>query len=157
MDGYIINELENGEMEFTQYPFKLTLWEAIKSFFNSHFNENIKRKELLNYLKENFYNNRKRWGEYKSSFTTVDTYRNYLYKAGYLIKIKIGVYRLTREIPYGLTLKQVIYEAYHAKKEYKYNIYGEFVRTSETTAHLYRKAPIFKKKKEFIKEEDFKV
>jgi hypothetical protein len=129
--------------EILQFRRKTTLWEGVKAFFNNNFGRLIRRQDMLNYISLNIGH---------ASPHTIDTYRNYLYRAGYLKRHGFGRYCLIRNIPQDLTIGQVINEAYgNGRKDNKAAYY-----TSDSIWTVYSAAPSIKKE-EFIKEEEFKV
>jgi len=46
------------------------------------------------------------------AFSTIDTYRNYLTKAGYLERVGQGKYKLIKKIPNEISVNRVVFEAY---------------------------------------------
>lgn len=93
---------ENGMMKSS-----INIWEnvitCLKKYDNPLSGYMISRQELL--LCVYGYGKKKRW------YTTVDIYRRYLSKAGYLKSLKPGVYQILK-IPYGKSTIQIKEEAY---------------------------------------------
>lgn len=103
----------------------------------------VTRSELIDFVKTMM----RRHINERATFSvhTIDSYRNYLYQAGYIEKTGRGMYRLIKDIPIDLSLEDVKNEAYGKNdsiKEYR------FWRNQS-----YK----IKKIKSFIKEEEFKV
>ena len=116
----------------------ISLWDAVKMVLNEYYCENISRALLIDKLVL--------MGYRKSP--SIDTYRNYLHKAGYLQKTdRRGTYLVVNEIEEDLSLADVRYIAYEKNKEYKIsNINYKIVM------------PKFEKRRnEFIKESEFSV
>lgn len=82
---------------------KKPLWDVVKNYYNERKDQAVRRYQMLNDLRTEGY-------EHQES--TIDTYRNYLYKAGYLDIIRRGVYICVREIPVDLSISDVKSEAY---------------------------------------------
>jgi len=74
-----------------------------------HIGDLITRKQIFHNLPE--------LSEYVGSSNTIDNYRNWFRKAGYLETIKPGHYKLVKKIPSDLTTIQLRKEAYPNKKK----------------------------------------
>lgn len=81
---------------------KLTLWDTMIYFFNNHLSETVTRQQLLTHLYGNGFNRG----------TTIDTYRRYLEKAGYMRKISRGKYLIVESIPIYLSINDAKQQAY---------------------------------------------
>jgi len=78
-------------------------WERIRNYFIMlNFDENIKRKVYLKFMKK--------W--YRMRPITCDNCRCILMTAGYLKRVKRGVYKKINCIPRDLTYMQARYQAY---------------------------------------------
>jgi len=85
-----------------------TIWQVIKNFFNSSpFNTRL---ELREELRINGFN--------ENNITSMDTYRNYLDKAGYLRTVRRGAYETIKEIPIDLSIQSCRNEAYGDKPKF---------------------------------------
>jgi hypothetical protein len=143
--------MEAPELGETKPP---TLWDAIKNFFNDNLDRPVSRQRLLDHLADN-----------KS---TIDTYRNYLEKAGYMERITRGLYKMIRPIPYDLTVPEVKEEAYGHKldkdlislkrnaKKWK-EMVGKAMGKDIWSTHIKYRDIKPKKKAGFISESEFKV
>lgn len=151
-----------------------SLWQLIINYINSKHNQLqiIKRKELINYINE-------RMKGLRYSVNSIDTYRNYLYKAGYLTYMKkpngkkvLGWYVATQEIPCDLSVDECKQEAYGPKiifgvdrgtksksasaGAYYYNTKEGVVWSAKAdTFNPYD--PLNQRPEEFIEEGEFKV
>jgi len=84
----------------------MNLWRELIEIIDSHYRcglSKITRKALIKY----FYP-RKKWDQLP---WTIDNYRRYLTKAGYLVTLKPGIYKILKS-PIGKTLFKVKFEAY---------------------------------------------
>lgn len=104
----------------------MNLWNALKIYLSDKFREVVRRQELINYLSNHesirYVNN-----------NTIDTYRNYLTQAGYLIKIRPGHYRVEREIPIDISVSDIRYEAYGNRTLLDGNILTRDININEHT------------------------
>jgi hypothetical protein len=142
--------------EITPRP-RMTLWDAVKSFFSEGGIGLIyTRKDLIRYLERNGF----------THFTnSMDTYRNYLYKAEYLTAVRRGFYRLTKEIPVDLSISDVKNEAYGMKEENRLdNLINnfkahKFIDIAKPTIKKSKRKYAKPKKRDygFIQEDEFKV
>jgi len=99
----------------------MSKWDITKIFLNNNLGKVVTRKDIIEFV-EPLLNHRllvmcrnKRFIKTSS----IDTYRNYLYKAGYLEYIKrpngkkwLGRYRVIKTIPTDLSVDDVRIEAY---------------------------------------------
>jgi hypothetical protein len=134
---------------------KPTLWKSMKEFINGfNIGDTITRSELLDYLSSTgFYDSavsKARWGT-----STIDTYRNYLEKAGYLRKLRYGIYKVVEEIPNALTIPEIKEKAYSGYGSYLGALWGSDIWTTSTKYPSKK----YKRKKDngFILEDEFKV
>lgn len=137
-----------------QRPSIKTLWEQVKEFFNRDIGDLFTRQELLMYLREN---------GHRRNISSVDTYRNYLHKAGYLETLRRGVYKLVKEIPVDLSVQDVRSEAYNEfhipiARDYRIKTHKfiDVIKPKFGNKNSNQMAPIMKKK-EFLSEDDFKI
>lgn len=144
----LIEDLESLErMEIRQEPRPVTLWDTVKSFFNEKLEEGVTivdREQLISYVRDMGDFRRAvesaRWGS-----SSIDTYRNYLDKAGYLRRIRNGVYEIIEQIPSYLTIEYAKEKAYTQSKKKKGRIGWSKGSTKK------------KKSFSFIKENEFSV
>lgn len=87
-----------------------TLWNTMKNFFNNNLYETVTRTDLLNHLFGNGFDIQVR--KARNGASTIDTYRNYLEKAGYMRRIGRGIYRIIDTIPEDLSIRDAKTEAY---------------------------------------------
>lgn len=78
-----------------------TLWDAVKLFFSQE-DDVYSRQSMLMYLKNKGF----------KTTSSMDTYKNYLHKAGYLRPIGRGLYKREKDIPCDLSISDVKSEAY---------------------------------------------
>jgi hypothetical protein len=106
-------EIINLDEVIRQRP-TVTLWQAIKNFFNEantlHWGDVITRTSLLDYLYNMGFGLQVRGIQERAP--TIDTYRNYLKQAGYMRNVGRGRYMMVKRIPDDLTLTDVKKEAY---------------------------------------------
>jgi len=88
----------DDETEFIPY----TLWDHLKIYFNERQNTICTRHDIL----DHFYN-------FSFSTSTIDIYRNYLEKAGYMEKVGRGKYKVIKHIDEHLTIRDCKREACH--------------------------------------------
>lgn len=94
------------------------LWYRMIYFFNLYIGEIVNRKTLLE--------------EMVDHSSTIDTYRNYLNKAGYLKTESRGMYKVIKEIPIDLSVGDCLSMAYYKfKQPIKRN--NEFLSKDEMT------------------------
>lgn len=151
-DFDIINENDITDNE----PKQISLWDCVKNFFNNNANKYVTRRELMKYIRNN--------GHTIFSSSTIDTYRNYLCKAGYLSTIIRGNYRLQKKIPANLTLTDVKIQAYKIK-DFKPIVkkivtrYRKINKNDIWSTHfhpdIYEKIRNKKRDYEFLSEDDF--
>jgi hypothetical protein len=86
-----------------RYP----LWQGIINYFNECFNEGRTptRKHMLGKLREKGFN-------VSGSINSIDSYRNYLFKAGYIGTIRRGRYSIDDLIPSDLSVDDCRSQAY---------------------------------------------
>jgi hypothetical protein len=123
-----------------------SLWDAVKNFFVEENQNDLgyhTRKDLINYLTN------KGFIHFQNS---MDTYRNYLYKAGYIRTVRRGVYDIENEIPTDLSISDVKTEAYGNLHE----LIDNFVKPL-TKARIMDWRKLNLKQKDFLSEDDFKI
>lgn len=119
----------------------LCLWLAVKTFFNYNINKpSISRSDLLDELSV------ARFGS-----STIDTYRNYLHKAGYLQTIGRGLYRVIKEIPIDISIIEIKEEAYGKKHEGRI-MFGDDFNEWWTATKKYKR-----KQNDFISKEEMTI
>jgi len=149
---------------------RITLWQAMKNYFNYNLYSTVSRAELLTHL--GFI------GDYDDivnkamfNYSTIDTYRNYLTKAGYLKIRRRGRYEVVEEIPVDLSIKDVKEEAYGERIEYHEIDLRQMIKlkhilgSKDIISLVNNKKDIWstdmiikkQKKKEFFSEEEFKI
>lgn len=112
-----------GRKHIVQMPTQMpSIWQAMKSYINAFYKyktelKTISRQQIIKHLEERGYT-----GEGGRKHWTVDTYRNWLYKAGYLSYMKrlngkkwLGHYIIEHQIPSELTLTDLRNEAYNVR------------------------------------------
>jgi len=83
----------------------ISVWEGVKLYFNRYsVGEHVRRRDLIEALRDH--------GIIGNKTSTVDTYRNYLDKAGYLNTVGRGIYLVEKRIPHDLSVADVKSEAY---------------------------------------------
>jgi hypothetical protein len=126
-----------------------TIWQVIKNFFNSSpFNTRL---ELREELRINGFN--------ENNITSMDTYRNYLDKAGYLRTVRRGAYETIKEIPIDLSIQSCRNEAYGNRNPFpilmgmdENIIFGKPLKLK-----INRRRRKVKKEKEFFTKGDFEI
>lgn len=134
----------------------MTLWNMIKMFCNNNIGLLIRRKDLINFLRSHGY-------DIGNKYSTVDMYRNYLFKAGYLVRVRYGIYMIDKEVPMYLSVDDVRQSIYTEGKNYIINI--DFPKRKKYILKKFKEkndiwtTKNMKKEKEyeFITEEEFKV
>jgi len=117
-------------------------WSTLIDFLVSLETDGIfTRQELLNYMSTKGFNSK-----------SIDTYKNYLTKAGYLETISRGIYVIKRRIPYHTSVSEVRQKAYGLILDY--NLI-EFKNGSVFTTPF--KKQLKKKPEEFIKKEEMQI
>jgi len=128
-DVWDASEEYNSKEEWTIQPMT-SLWDAVKNFFTEENQNDLgyhTRIDLIKYLKDR---------GFLGYINSMDTYRNYLYKAGYIRTVRRGVYDLENEIPTDLSISDVKNEAYGDKDEITLS-------------------GLIKKERDFLSEDDF--
>lgn len=82
-------------------------WECIVNFCNHNYDYDIliTREDLINYMKLTT----------DLGVNSIDTYRNYLTKAGFLTIVERGLYHVEKEIPLNYSVKDCLKEAHKEK------------------------------------------
>lgn len=135
-DVWDASEEYNSKEEWTVQPMT-SLWDAVKNFFVEANQNDLgyhTRIDLINYLTNRGFTH------FQNS---MDTYRNYLYKAGYIRTVRRGVYDLENEIPTDLSISDVKNEAYGDKDEITLSGLKELI------------IPSIKKERDFLSKDDF--
>jgi hypothetical protein len=108
-------------------------WECIITFCNEHYRDLITRVDLINYMKLTT----------DLGVNSIDTYRNYLTKAGFLTIVGRGLYNVEKEIPLNYSVKDCLKEAYREKYAIEYPWFKWYYNEN--------------KKEEFISEKEMKL
>lgn len=108
------------------------LFDYMRNYFNRFVGREIYRRQMMMDIIGAGYKNK----------NTIDTYRSYFTGAGYLMIIDRGYYHVLKEIPHGMMLADLRWEASRKRKEWEEN---------KVTRKMYVK------KMEFIKENEFNV
>ena len=141
-----IRNLRHARVDFIeQAPPRKILWEDVKSYFSQGTDWVYSRQGLINHLKNR--NHRIN--------SSMDTYRNYLHKAGYLRTITRGIYQLKHEIPVDLSVDNVKREAYGDRTNNP--IAKDYRMKSHRFIDIQKPMAPVMKKKEFLSEDDFKI
>lgn len=128
--------------EIQQRSSNTSLWDAVKNYFIEERFE-YTRQDLLSYVEYSYGH---------SNQNSIDTYRNYLHKAGYLETIRRGVYRKIKEIPVDISVDEVREEAYRDIRERKNN--KEFITQAKRISDIMSPTLFKKKKNEFLTKDE---
>jgi hypothetical protein len=85
---------------------RIPLFDAMRNYFNDRYSKVVYRKDMLMTFIGNGYRKE-----------TIDTYRSYLTSAGYLSPYLRGAYLVVKEIPYGMILADLRWEAMNKNKK----------------------------------------
>jgi hypothetical protein len=114
----------------------ISLWQILKNYLNDNLQDCEKRrKDILIELRDITV-----WSLIDSHTNTIDTYLNYLHKAGYLYKPRRGIYGLIHEIETDLSIDDVKNQAY-----------------GKLSYDVIRKIIIELPREDFFKEEEFAI
>lgn len=102
--------LEDGEINLARYRprGRISLFDYMRNYFNERVGREIYRKQMMMDIIGAGYNER-----------TIDTYRSYFTSACYLMIIDRGYYHVIKEIPHGMILADLKWEA--EKKSFERN------------------------------------
>lgn len=90
-------------------------WYNVKRYINRFkVGEIIKRKNLLKQRESQYF-----MESWSHEYGTVDVYRRYLTKAGYLKRVRQGVYEKVKSIPIGISRRDVQRQGYDVSKYLK--------------------------------------
>lgn len=137
----------------------IPLWQSLKTYLNESLHNNEKkRKDILLELEQRIsiispFISYGRFQDHRFQISTVDTYLNYLHKAGYLYKPRYGTYGLAKEIESDLSVsdvKNVAYGEIFKFDDEDTEIGGfKFDKSTRTIKYV--------PKKEFFKKEEFAI
>jgi len=130
----------------------INTWQVLKVYLNSYLmtGQEKSRKDILTDIGI-FLSGNNAFETRRLNTHTVDTYLNYLHKAGYLYKPKRGVYGLTTEIEIDLSIDDVKNMAYGRIVDFEVGHY--FYDDVSKTIH---EEPQHKEE-DFFKEEEFVI
>jgi hypothetical protein len=85
---------------------RVPLFDYMRNYFNDRIGREVYRDQLMDFFVGNGYNE-----------NTVDTYRSYFTRAGYLMIVDRGEYHILKEIPHGMILADLRWEADRKNKK----------------------------------------
>ncbi len=98
----LIGQVNNQGRRIPFRRTRVSLWNAMIVYFTEKRHEIVRRKDMIEYLRQRGY----------PVNTSIDTYRNYLHQAGYLRTIRRGQYIVENDIPLGLSVDECREQAY---------------------------------------------